>query len=160
MPDNGGFNPTTWVMGIVGTVVAGLALGLVTNWFGLSGGSSSPTTPPTPTTRQSITHIIAFNQNVVAQIGVVPTASVTVQNEGDATAENCQVTWMPGILNHGTDEVDVSPQFGLSPGERQTATFTSKVAYGEATTYTATASVYCAGMTVTPKQTKSVIVTA
>ena len=109
---------SAWIGGVASAVVIALVTGYLTDWFGIGGAPN-----------RAVARVTSFNQ-YGNQGGVAPYATITVENEGKKTAENCVVYWKPGMLgNLGFPEQENTSAFALSAGATQTINLRSQVAF-------------------------------
>jgi hypothetical protein len=129
-----------WLAGVAATVVAGVVGGLLTDWYGIGG-------PP----NRAVTHVTAFTQ-YGNKVGTTPTASITVENEGKKTAENCVVHWQPGMTGilASIPEEETSDAFALDAGASRSWSLSSRRSYGTTGTYVAKAWIACSNSTSRP----------
>ena len=138
---SGGF--LKWVAGIVGAVLTGVLIWLLTN-------PTSPLHEQSPPESTPILKIVGISSsNAVA--GGTANADVEVYNEGSSTAEACSVWWYSGSQvadrleqGHEPGEASTSEPFGLTPGERKTVSVTS-LAYDEPGSFRSELEVICSG---------------
>lgn len=86
-----------WLAGVAASVAATLIVWVITQDGGSGnggdgggGGGTPPTAAPAPSVG-----IGAFNGPSFSQVGQQPTASITVNNDGDAAAVRCRIFWSP-----------------------------------------------------------------
>jgi hypothetical protein len=132
--------PGKWLAGVASAVVIALIVGLLSDWYGIGGAPN-----------RAEAHIVAFTQ-YGDRSNVVPTASISAQNVGKKTAEDCVIHWTPGMTSSlGVLVEQQTGSFALSGSEKQSITLQSPVAYGRLGTYTGTAWVACSNTRSSPK---------
>lgn len=134
-----------WVLGIVGSVITALIVGYLTDWFGIGGPAN-----------RAIARVVAFEQygDTSSQ---APSATITVEDEGKKTAENCVVHWKPGMNVFGSPYEMTSTSFALDLNGRQVVNLYSQYTYGGTGTFTGQAWVSCDN-TLSPADTRTVFV--
>lgn len=135
-----------WVLGIAASVIAALVTGYLTDWFGIGGPAN-----------RAIVRVVAFEQygNVSSQ---APSATITVENEGKKTAENCVINWTPGMNgSFGVPYQATSTAFALDLDGRQAVNLESRYTYGGTGTFYGKAWAACSNA-VSPADTATVFV--
>lgn len=132
------------VIAIVVTVVAALLSAYLTDWFSIGDD------PPDPPDRVAVPRVVALN-HYGRNIGGAPYATIEVDNQGTATAENCIIHWTPGFnVRLGSVDIvakELSGAFGLQPGETLAFTLQSKNSFSVVGWYDSTAWIVCSNAT-------------
>jgi hypothetical protein len=144
-----------WIAGVTATVVATVLTAFLTDWFGI-GREDIAKRETAPT--QAAARIVAFNQTG-SRIGQPPAAEITVENQGEKTAENCVVYWRSGMyFADGSIPQEVtSEEFALKASESLTVSLSSPVSWTAGGPFEAMAWIICSN-TKSPERPKSVFV--
>jgi hypothetical protein len=134
-----------WIAGVAATVVGGLILAVATGKLNLDEPNHEPNA-----------HVVAFTQ-FGNRSTAAPSASITVENVGTGTAEDCVVHWRPGMANYGLPVDVTSAAFALDAGRSQVFTLSSQYTYGQTGKYSGSAWVVCSSGT-SPTKTATIFV--
>jgi len=122
-----------WLAGVASAVVAGVAL-----WWLTSAGG--PLDPKKPEVR--VTSLSVYPR---AAVGSTPSATVTVENAGDGTADSCRVLWSAFTADPQDAPYPASTDFSLSPGEERDQGLATRSTYPESGEYEMAVQVTCEG---------------
>jgi hypothetical protein len=139
-----------WAAGIIGAVLAGVLIWLLTS-------PTSPIHQQNPPEDKPILRIVGINVGT-ASIAGTASADVKVYNEGSATAEACTVWWYSGgkvaeELDQGLvpSHASTSEPFGLIPDEAKSIAVTS-IGYDKPGSYRSEFEVSCSGTDVVSRR--------
>jgi hypothetical protein len=112
--------------------------GVLIWWLTSSGG---PLDKKEPSVR-----IVALSTFSRSGVGLSPSATLSVANEGDGTASRCQILWSP-LTGEPTDTpFPASTEFSLDPGESREERLATATTYTEAGRFEMAAQVVCEGV--------------
>jgi hypothetical protein len=121
--ESNGVSLGKWLAGLASAVIAGVAIW----WFTSAGGPLDPAKPEV--------HVSALSVYPRAAVGAAPSATVTVENSGDGTADSCRILWSAFTATPSDAPFPASTDFSLGAGEERDQRLATSATYPESGEY-------------------------